>query len=306
MRTRNVLVASILPVSIALLFSVSANAQTMMSRSPQVAAPDYGSSASSGFLSNTHFNTPESDGRPGVKFFAEGMAAYSQHDIRHAINRLELSAYWAYGPAAYNLGILYFKGEGGFSVDRPLGTAWMFIAAENGSLAYENARHLMVMRLDDAERTEALKDYQRLQKKYGHEVVMRRAKVQWNFAKSTKTGSRVGGEVGNLKVGLHDGNGSYAAPGGFGEAGALARRETTSFQVLNGASEDGSVAYQQMQESSNPYDLKFLKNRTGTATVGPLQRANKSTATQATKPAKSSAPAGQSDSNPQRDRGTQP
>lgn len=303
MRTTSVLTLSFLQASIVLAFSAAALAQSM-TRSPEVAAPDYGSSASSGFLSNTHFNTPEADGRPGVKFFAEGMAAYSEHDIRHAVNRLKLSAYWAYEPAAYNLGILYFKGEGGFSVDRPLGTAWMFIAAENHSPAYEYARHVMVMALDDSERAEALKDYQGLQKKYGHEVVMRRADAQWSFAKVHKTGSRVGGAVGNLKVGLHDGSGSYAAPGGYGQGGSSPRKETTSFQVLNGTSEDGSMAYRQMQESSNPYDVRFLKNRTGTATVGPLQQVGKGAATPAAKQPKSSAAARDDQSRSQHDQGT--
>lgn len=76
MRPRTVPAASLLPVSIALAFSASALAQSMTS-SPEVAAPDYDSSASSGFLSNTHFNTPESDGRPGVKFFAATKPAKS-------------------------------------------------------------------------------------------------------------------------------------------------------------------------------------------------------------------------------------
>ena len=304
MKSRPLLSMSLLPVSIAFAFGGSVSAQT---KSPEVAAPDYGSSDSSSFLSNTHFNTPESDGRPGVRFFAQGMAAWSQKDIKYAVNRLELSAFWAYEPAAYNLGILYFKGEGGFPVDRPLGTAWMFIAAENGSPTYKYARHVMVSDLDDSERTEAWADYQRLQKKYGHEVAMHRAGVQWRFAKSKKTGSRVGGEIGNLKVGLHDGSGSYGAPGGYtAGAGSVSRSATSASQVLNGGSEDGSVAYRQMQESSNPYDVKFLKNRTGTATVGPLRQTAEGAAAPTAKQAKSSGPAGENASKTQHDKDTQP
>lgn len=286
MKTGTVLFLALLAGFTAPAISTPVAAQT----SPEVAAPDYGSSASTGFLSNTHFNTPESDGRPGVKFFAEGMAAYSDHDFKHAINRLELSAYWAYEPAAYNLGILYFKGEGGFPVNRPLGTAWMFIAAENGSPMYEYARHVMVMDLDDSERTEALQDYQRLQEKYGQEVVMRRAKAQWSFAKAQKTGSRLGGAVGELKVGLHDGSGTFAAFGGGSDSNgsSIPRVDSTGFQVLNGGSEDGTVAYRQMQESANPYDVKFLRSRSGTATVGPLQQVGKHASAPAAKQPNSS------------------
>lgn len=271
MRTASVLVLSLLQASLGLAFGGPAFAQSM-ARSPEVAAPDYGSAAASGFLSNTRVNTPESDGRPGVRFFSEGKVAYSHRDIEHAINRLELSAFWAYEPAAYNLGILYFKGEGGFPVDRPLGTAWMFIAAENGSSMYEWARHVMVTSLDDSERSEAWKDYQRLEQKYGHAVAMHRAKAQWSLARTRKTGSRVGAQDGNLKVGLHDGSGSLAGNAGTTPSGAtISKQVSTSFQVLNGASMDGSIAYRQMEKSSNPYDVRFLRNPTGTATVGQLR-----------------------------------
>lgn len=40
---------------------------------------------------------------------------------------------------------------------------------------------------------------------------------------------------------------------------------------MKGGSVDGSVAYQQFQQSDNPYSPIFLKNRTGTVTVAPLQ-----------------------------------
>ena len=45
-----------------------------------IAAPDYGSGTSAGALSNGNFNTPESDGRPGVKFFAYGERAFRKGD----------------------------------------------------------------------------------------------------------------------------------------------------------------------------------------------------------------------------------
>jgi len=85
-----------------------------------ISAPGYGSGVSAGSLSNGDFNTPESDGRPGVKFFTLGVQAFRKGDYRHAIDMYKVAASWAYKPAEYNLGVMYFKGQG-IPVDRPLG-----------------------------------------------------------------------------------------------------------------------------------------------------------------------------------------
>lgn len=265
---------TVLPsAAVSLALALPASAQ-LSAKNGEIARPDYSSDASSGFLSNTNFNTPESDGRPGVKFYMEGMDAYHHGHYEHAIYMLKLAAFWAYAPAAYNLGVMYFQGEGGAPVNRPLGTAWMFIAAERGASDYVSARHMMVTQLDSAERTQAYDLLQKLEPKYGDKTAMRRARSQWAYAKSQETGTRVGGAVGNLQVGIQDVQGQLhtQTPGGGGSGG---RNITTAAEVLSGGSVDGAVAYRQFQESSNPYSLVFLKNPKGTATVGPLQQVDK-------------------------------
>lgn len=267
---RHGLFTALLAAAVSLGIAMPAAAQ-LPAKNGEVARPDYSSDAGSGFLSDTDFNTPESDGRPGVKFYMEGMEAYHHGHYEHAIYMLKLAAYWAYAPAAYNLGVLYFQGEGGVPVNRPLGTAWMFIAAERGASDYVSARHMMVTELDSAERTKALDLLQQLEPKYGDKTAMRRAESQWAYAKSEKTGTRVGGTVGNLRVGIQAAQGQFHTQS-TGGSGSVGRIVTTSAQVLTGGSVDGAVAYRQFQESSNPYSPAFLKNATGTATVGPLQQ----------------------------------
>lgn len=269
MKRHHGLFTVLLPAAVSLAITVPAAAQ-LPTKNGEIARPDYGSGASSGFLSNTNFNTPESDGRPGVKFYMEGMEAYHHGHYEHAIYMLKLAAYWAYAPAAYNLGVMYFQGEGGVPVNRPLGTAWMFIAAQRGASDYVDARHMMVTKLDSAERTKAYDLLQQLEPKYGDKTAMRRAKSQWAYAKSQKTGTRVGGTVGNLQVGIQAAQGQFhtQSTGGSGSVGHVV---TTAAQILTGGSVDGAVAYRQFQESSNPYSPVFLKNPKGTATVGPLQ-----------------------------------
>jgi hypothetical protein len=231
-----------------------------------IVAPDYGSDASAGPMSNAHFNTPESDGRPGVKFFAYGVEAFRKGDYRHAIDMYKVAASWAYKPAEYNLAVMYFKGHG-VPANRPLGAAWMVLAAERGQLQYVKARDLMVTVLSKAEfaRTDQL--WNELKQTYGDQVALRRAKAQWAYVRTHQTGTRAGGAVGELRVGVLDGG---HTPKSLGMDGRSAHVASTAFEVLQSGSIDGSVAYRQFQQSDDPYDPVFLKNRHGTVEVEPL------------------------------------
>lgn len=258
------LAASVAAVALTLALPAAAQAD----KSGTLVAPEYGSGVSGGGLSNDNFNTPEADGRPGVKFFAYGVEAFRKGDYRHAIDMYEVAASWAYKPAEYNLGVMYFKGQG-VPVDRPRGAAWMILAAERGEPRYAHARDLMVTALTDAEFQRADAIWNELKGTFGDAVALRRAKAQWARAKSLQTGSRVGGATGLLRVG---------APGhrtGSTEAGKLGNASflRAGWGYLPAGSVDGSVAYRQFGQSDNPYDPVFLKGRTGKVTVEPLRPA---------------------------------
>ncbi|MGH9438429.1 MAG: tetratricopeptide repeat protein [Terriglobia bacterium] len=231
------------------------------STTPQkvIAAPVYGSGASAGPMLESNFNTPESDGRPGVKFFTLAVQAYRKGDYQHAVEMYKVAASWAYKPAEYNLGVMYFKGQG-VPVNRPLGAAWMVLAAERGSPFYAKARNEMVTLLTHAQFAETDKLWGQLKKTYSDKVALRRAKAQWAWVKTHQTGTRVGGSVGELRIGVsnRDHNPKIQA--------------INSSQVMQSGSVDGSIAYHQFQESDNPYSPVFLKNRTGTAKIGPLEQ----------------------------------
>lgn len=233
-----------------------------------VTGPDYDSGAAAGQLSDGNFNTPESDGRPGVKFFAYGVQAFKKGDVTHAIRMYKVAASWAYKPAEYNLGVLYFKGEG-VPVNRPLGAAWMVLAAERGEPQYVKARDLMVTLLTNTQFDETNELWSELKQTYGDKVALRRAKAQWAWVKSQQTGTRVGGGVGELKVGVLDVEHSPKP---------VTAGVTDASTLLQGGSIDGSIAYRQFRESDDPYS-PILENRTGTVTVGPLAplRANAAT-----------------------------
>ncbi len=257
--------AALLTGMLGLLMALAASAQAG-SATGVLDAPDYGSGASAGALSAGNFNTPEADGRPGAKYFAYGVQAFRKGDYRHAIDMYKVAASWAYKPAEYNLAVMYFKGQG-VPVNRPLGAAWMVLAAERGNPRYVKARDLMVTVLSKAQfaKTDAL--WGQLRQTYGDKVALRRAKAQWAWVKTHQTGTRVGGTVGELHVGATNKPIARNQPGRMGKAAVSA----AGWGLLAGGSIDGSVAYRQFRQSDNPYDPVFLKHRTGTVSVEPLQ-----------------------------------
>lgn len=250
---------------VALIVSVASIAQSE-AHSDVIAAPDYGSGAATGNLSNGNFNTPESDGRPGVKFFTLGVQAFRKGEYRHAIDMYKVAASWAYKPAEYNLAVMYFKGQG-VPVDRPLGAAWMVLAAERGDSRYVQARDMMVTLLNKSEFMQTDEYWGKLKKSYGDAVALRRAKAQWAWVKTHQTGTRVGGATGQLAVGVLD---TGHTPRPVGPDGRSSSVITNGFSMMQGGSIDGSVAYRQFQQSDDPYDPGFLKNRRGTVEVEPL------------------------------------
>lgn len=202
-----------------------------------------------------------------MKFFEYGVDAFRKGDYKHALDMYKVAASWAYKPAEYNLAVMYFKGEG-VPVDRARGAAWMVLAAERGDPRYVEARDVMITLLSKAEFAQTDEVWGQLKNTYGDEVALRRAKAQWAWVRSHRTGTRVGGATGPLYVGAndkpatHDGAGNHA-----GNASTL----RAGWGYLPGGSLDGSVAYREFQQSGNPYDPDFLKNRTGNVTVEPLR-----------------------------------
>ncbi|AGG89739.1 MULTISPECIES: tetratricopeptide repeat protein [Rhodanobacter] len=234
---------------------------------PSTNAPSYDSDPSFGASPNEDFTSPESDARPGVYFFRLAARAYEQKNYRHAIDMYKVAASWAYKPAEYNLGVMYYRGQG-VPVDRPLGAAWMVLAAERSTPQYVAARDLMITPLSKAEfaRVDAL--WNELKPTYGDATALHRAKMRWAQVRAGMTGSRTGGSTGPLKVGSRGGPSSPRT--GKSMTGAPLHTDTTGFEITSGHDMHGVVAYQQFRESDNPYDPKFKTDPAGTTSVGAL------------------------------------
>lgn len=236
-------------------------------------APNYDSNYKAGVaVSGAGDNTPESDARPGERYFLEGVRAFQKKEYTFAIQMYQVAASWAYKPAEYNLGVIYARGQG-VPVDLPRAMAWMTLAAERNEQRYVDAREAVKGALTPEQLAQSESILADLSKTYADSIALRRAKAQWAFVKSHMTGSRVGSS-GHLQVGMADGSGNHdsakVAGGGMGQQVRQGARSTstTPGEVAGGQAVDGSLAYKQLFESDDPYDPKFEREASGKAIVG--------------------------------------
>lgn len=191
-----------------------------------------------------YFRLPTSDGRPGYKYYVLGVWALCRHDYAHAINMFKVAGSWGYKPAEYSLGIMYFRGSG-TRVDRPLGAAWMALAAEQGPAPYAKVRDLMVGHLAGDELAQMEQWHDELAPAYG-ELGVRRAFRQWGLAYKAATGSHLGHPGGPLSI------------ASIGDGGTL---------MFGGSM---YPYYREFEESNNPYPMRDYL--TGSVSVGSLEQ----------------------------------
>jgi Sel1 repeat len=229
-------------------------------------APIYDSSNNANRMTSTRATSAEDSARPGEYFFGLGVNALKKKDYAFAVHMYRVAASWAYKPAEYNLAVMYALGQG-VPADLPRAMAWMTLAAERGEKQYVQARELINAKLSNAEFTQADAIYGELYPTYGDASALRRAKDRWAQVRSSMTGSRVGSVAGELKVGVRA---SEESPNN--------NRSTGASDILAGEEVDGSIAYEQLLKSDNPYDPKFewRPGSTGKVTVEPIIPVKKS------------------------------
>ena len=218
------------------------------------------------------FNTPTDDGRPGEYYFALGVQAVKKGDFEHAIAMYKVSASWAYKPAEYNLGVMYLNGQG-TPVDLPTALAWMALAAERNDAQYVRARQLVYGHLTPEQYEQANVIWRDLLPTYGDEAAMPRAKSRWREARDNATGSRVGSGAAHVMVGGADGSPNHMNSPNYDvhSGGHTVGNPAEMAGVHQG---DGSVAYQALRSTDNPYDPKVMPV-SGQVSVGSLSAVNK-------------------------------
>ena len=202
---------------------------------------------------------PEDSARPGETFFYKGAHAELKGDTRFANDMFRIAASWAYKPAQYNLGVKYFKGEG-VPQDKALGMAWLALAAERSEDEYfARARDLAYTQMTDEEFERANDLWREMRKTYGDATALKRARTRWIQVRNSRTGSHLGAGGAPVLVG---GRSKF----GRKPEGKALTESHYGFGVTGAGAVDASVAYRQLLESDNPYDVKF-KEAKGTVTV---------------------------------------
>ncbi|MFZ0869418.1 MAG: sel1 repeat family protein [Rhodanobacter sp.] len=234
------------------------------------ATPIYDSANNANRMTSTRFTSTEDNARPGEYFFGLGANAFRHKDYPFAVRMYEVAASWAYKPAEYNLAVMYALGQG-VPVDQPRAMAWMALAAERGEKSYVEGRELINAKLSKEQFLQADAIYGELYPTYGDASALHRAKERWAQVRSSMTGSRVGSVAGELKTGA-------LPPMSAGGPRNAKHSSTTTSDLIGGEEVDGSIAYEQLLKSDNPYDPKFewRPGSTGKVTVEPMTPVKKS------------------------------
>jgi len=203
---------------------------------------------------------------PDLLYRDLGVQAYKAGDKQAAVGWLLKAASYADKPAQAMLAAMYWNGDG-IPRDRPLGYAWMDLAADRGYRDLLVQREKYWAQLDAAERERTVTEGRGIHGKYNDEQGLRRLDRALQRKADQATGSRTGFGGNNLTVRLRDGAAGHPLTPAL-DGGPV---------VLGGTPVRGSDYYSPTLWSAAPYAK--LKDRVweqahaemGTVEVGPLQ-----------------------------------
>ncbi len=128
---------------------------------------------------------------PGLYHFERGCARYAKGHVDEAMAEWTLAAGWAVKEAQYNLGLALFTGER-VARDRPLGLAWLAVAAERKDRMFSASLAAAWDAATPAERQQANALHAPLLARYGDARTRRKAMAHFERELAQLTGSRVG------------------------------------------------------------------------------------------------------------------
>ena len=120
---------------------------------------------------------------PGEYYFCDAARDYWAGNMGRAVQILGYSAEWANKPAQYALGVMYFNGDR-IPMNRPLGIAWLAIAAERHDPQYEAVFVSAYKSATAEERKQANAYWRNMRPVYSDKVAAVRAIKRYNRAMS--------------------------------------------------------------------------------------------------------------------------
>jgi hypothetical protein len=190
---------------------------------------------------------------PGEYYFCAAARDFGRGRTARATARLRDAAHWASKPAQYILGLMYFNGDEG-PANRPLGVAWLALAAERHDPRFEGAFVKAYLESTPSERARANDYWRELRGDYGDPVAGTRARrLYLAEMRNLMAASMFGGSI--FIDGLTPPNG--AAVGQFGD-GSWASRA---------AGQSGFSVERTIAKAGDEY----FHGMVGTVTVGEVQ-----------------------------------
>ncbi|SEP08708.1 hypothetical protein SAMN02800692_3570 [Luteibacter sp. UNC138MFCol5.1] len=116
---------------------------------------------------------------PGDYYFCSAARSYWSGHEGLARESLKDAARWASKPAQYALGVMYFNGDHA-QRNRPLGLAWLALAAERHDPSYEPAFISAFQQVTPEERAQANAYWQELKETYADAVAAPRAERRFD------------------------------------------------------------------------------------------------------------------------------
>lgn len=113
-----------------------------------------------------YLHEDESRFLPGSYSYRKGCEMFKRGDGKGAIEQWTVAASWAVKEAQYNLGIAYYKGQG-TAANRPLGVAWLAVAAERRNPEFSESLAAAWMESSADEQRRANELYADLLQRYG-------------------------------------------------------------------------------------------------------------------------------------------
>jgi len=118
---------------------------------------------------------------PGDYYACRARYHFQRKHYRSTVESLEESAYWANKDAQYSLGLMYFNGDTpGIPANRPLGIAWLALAAERKNPVYVQMYAAARAQSTADENKAAGQLWQKMRLKYGDKVAGLRALRRFN------------------------------------------------------------------------------------------------------------------------------
>ncbi len=135
---------------------------------------------------------------PGNESYSRGLHAWTDGRYFDARHRFERAAWWADKFAQYNLGAMYYRGDG---VERQPARAWAWfeLSAERGYSQFASTADAVWSELDSGQRDRAQSILAELESEYGDAVAIERTARVMRRRERNQTGSRLG-FTGFLKI----------------------------------------------------------------------------------------------------------